>query len=556
MRGWLTAPELDDADESRRAKLLMTVLRTMFGLGAMGTLVAIVDPQNDLLVSVLFYVPVFAVMAALTALVRTGRVRLAAWVLSIFFWVLIAFVTLFFGGLHGQNAAIFAVTVMVAGSVISGRVAILLALASSLFCLFVAWLESEEKLPQALGPYTPLNAWSALTVTLVLMAVLLSTSLGSLEHMHEQAAAHARARDEALRRSVQAQKMEVVGTLASGVAHDFNNLLLVIQSSAQHLRARLAGDEGALETLADLDMASERAALITRQLLAFGRAKGGDLAAVDVVATVAELAPMLRRLLGAARELVIDTPGSGEVFATRVGIEQILLNLVVNARDAMPSGGTVTVRVRSEAQHVVLEVEDEGGGMDEATQRRALEPFFTTKEEGTGLGLATVNDLVGRFQGELRLRSAEGAGTCFSLRFPRHVAATSPERGVTVAPAANVTRRVLVVDDDPLVRRALARMVERSGYSVVEAESAEAALSLLVRGGETFDVVVTDVAMPGLHGDELARRLARELPALGVVLVSGNPLPDPQVGAGAKRRFLQKPVKLEALSAALEDVRA
>ncbi len=297
MRSWFTAPVLPDEEQTRKARLLMTVVRTMLVMGSVGGLVSFFDPQNSRLVWAGFYGGTFTITVLLARLVRAGRLSVTAWVVSMYFWVLIALVTLFFGGMKGENAAVFSVSIMLIGTVVGGRAAIGLAVVSCAWCGVVVLLELNGALPAQLGPYTPLNAWTAVTVTLILMSVLLRSSLESLQALHLKATRAAAERDDALQRSIQSQKLELVGRITSGIAHDLNNLLTVIMHSAAFLRSQHTDDRERQSALSDLDGAAERAALMTRQLLSFGRVHVGEREPMSLTAAVKQFEPMLKRLL-------------------------------------------------------------------------------------------------------------------------------------------------------------------------------------------------------------------------------------------------------------------
>ncbi len=542
------------ADAARRAQLMMSVLRTMVAMGTVGLIAALIDRRNDPLVSVVFYAPIFAAVLWMRHMVKRGHVLLTAWVSSMFFWVLIAFVTLCFGGLQGGNAACFGVCTMMVGSLVGGRAAIAVAAMSSAWCGLVAVLEVEHALPMQLGPYTPINAWTAITVTLVMMSVLLRNSLESIRAMHAQAATIAAERDEALRRSIQAQKMELVGNLAGGVAHDFNNLLMVIVGVSEALREdQLAERSSPPQLLDDLDAATERAMLMTRQLLTVGRVQAGELAPVDLGELVRVFALLLPRLIGPTIKIEVETDPDVVAHASRVGIEQILLNLAVNARDAMPDGGTLGLRVLADARHVRLLVADSGSGMSTDVQRQAFTPFFTTKTTGTGLGLATVRSAVERFGGTIEIASEPGKGTTFEIRIARVIVdRPAPKADPPALAATSTTRRLLLAEDDPLVGRVMVRIFEQAGFDVVAVVNGAEALALIERTGD-FACVVSDISMPILDGLELAARLAVSHPSLPVLLVSGDRAP-PQASSGAPRGFVAKPIERRGLLAALEQL--
>ena len=375
----------------------------------------------------------------------------------------------------------------------------------------------------------------------------------SLEHCLLTAALHARSQslmevnarlgDSLLRlESTQAQliessKMEAIGRLAGGVAHDFNNLLTVILNHASLVASGLAPDSPEQEDLAHVMDAGRRAAEITSQLLALGRkqiCKGDHL---DLGVTAQEICRMLRTLLGRGVTLEVEVAPDCVVVADRTQIEQAVMNLVLNARDAMPGGGVVRVVVRvagagevavlSEAAAppgpmVVLEVIDTGIGMDESTRARIFEPFFTTKAagHGTGLGLSVVYGVVTHAGGQVAVQSAPGQGTRISVFLPRRErVAVLP----TAEPRAAMTQRarVLVVEDSDAIRRVVTRILGRAGYEVTEACDGMEALSKVAAHQRAFDLVLTDLNMPRMGGLELAERLAHVLPGAQVILTTG-----------------------------------
>jgi signal transduction histidine kinase len=414
-----TAPSSSDDEAARKAKVLTPILDAMAVLCVFAFMLSLLDSGNELFVSVALYGAVFAVVAALRALTRRGHAVAAAWTLSVFVWLLIASVLPLFGGMNGHNASVFAVSIMLIGTLVGSRPALVLALLSSAWCAFVVALELTGTLPAAMSAYSPINAWIALSATLLLTTVLVLTTLRSLRDLHERAVAAANERDEALRRSIRAQKMELVGNLSSGIAHDFNNLLTVMKSAGQHLRARLSDSASdVVGALDDLDAVTQRATLMTRQLLTFGRAVDGPHEPIDVGQVVRSFASLLPRLLLSKIKIVVDAPEAATVSGSRAGLEQLLLNLAVNARDAMEGGGTLTFRVRTEGDAAVISVADTGAGIDPAIKSQIFEAFFTTKSTGTGLGLATVHDVVTRLGGSISVDSIVGEGTTFHVRLP------------------------------------------------------------------------------------------------------------------------------------------
>jgi len=567
MLSWLSIPGLPDEEDARRFRLLSRMLIAMIGLAFVGLGTSLLEPRNDVKVTLLFYGIVLCCLCTVGVFLRRGRVLAAGWGLSLFFWLLVAIVTVLFGGMQGQNAACFTVCVLLLGSVVSGRAAVIMAVVTSAWCVLIATLELRGLLPQSLGPYSPINAWAAVTITVMLTAVLLRSSLESLQRMHARAEQSARERDEALRRSIHGQKMELVGNLTSGIAHDFNNLLTVICNVSELLRAEGEVQRPAVASLLDdLDEATSRATLVTGQLLSLGRAPVTGAETVDLSQLVRGLARMLPRLLGSNVRLEVDASEPATVQASPAGLQQIVLNLAVNARDALADGGFIRLRVHAEPDeagsgYVCLIAEDNGIGMDAETQTRIFEPFFTTKANGTGLGLATVRELVTRYGGSIAVNSRPRAGSRFEVRFPRQVPATEPKRPTQHSDRppgnddASRQRRLLLVEDDQLVRRSVTRWLISEGFEVIAVADGHEALSVLKAAGD-IACVVSDIAMPGLDGEGLAAMLVEQHPELPVVLVSGNRTPNAAFTASPLRAFVPKPLSQVSLSRALERILA
>jgi nitrogen-specific signal transduction histidine kinase len=338
----------------------------------------------------------------------------------------------------------------------------------------------------------------------------------------------------------QSQKMEAVGRLAGGIAHDFNNLLTVIAGRAQLILSRLRPEEPIHRDASLVRSTADRAAALTQQLLAFSRKQVLQPQVLNLNKVVTGMEPMLGRLIGEDIDLaVIPVEQPGRVKADPAQIEQVIVNLVVNARDAMPEGGRLTVETAdveldaaSASRHfsvpagayVVLAVTDTGTGMDEATRTRVFEPFFTTKEpgKGTGLGLSTVYGIVKQSGGDIQLESEVGRGTRFKIYLPRVVEPAAPEEARPVpAPVPRGDETVLLVEDEPEVRDLAREILEASGYTVLQACDPQDALLIAERHGGPIHLLLTDVIMPRQSGRALAERLRPLRPELQVLFMSG-----------------------------------
>ena len=374
----------------------------------------------------------------------------------------------------------------------------------------------------------------------------------------------------------QAQKMEAVGRLAAGVAHDFNNLLTAILGTTDLMLEDLAADHPNREGLLDIRGATERAAVLTRQLLTFSRQQVVSPQVLRLNDLVIDLVKLLRRLLG--EDVTIATglaADCGSVNADPGQLEQVLVNLAVNARDAMPNGGRLTLETENvdldgdyptervtipAGRYVMLAVTDTGSGMDAKTKARIFEPFFTTKPvgKGTGLGLATVYGVVQQSRGYIWLYSELGHGTSFKIYLPRVDAAASQAAADEAAPGAlDGTETVLVAEDEEAVRQIIAKVLEARGYRVLIARDGVEALALAAARGETaIDLLVTDVVMPDMNGRELSRRLTEVHPKLKTLYLSGY-TDDAILHRGVLQEgvaFLQKPFSLGALARKVRDV--
>jgi two-component system cell cycle sensor histidine kinase/response regulator CckA len=373
----------------------------------------------------------------------------------------------------------------------------------------------------------------------------------------------------------QAQKMEAIGQLAGGVAHDFNNFLTIINGYSDLIQTQLEANSPVRDWVREIGQAGERAASLTRQLLAFSRKQVLEPKVLNLNAVVTDTAKMLQRLIGEDIDLnTVLVPGLGRIKADPGQIEQVLINLAVNARDAMPLGGKLTIetasielddtyaRGRSDVRpgrYVALVVADTGSGMDEATKARIFEPFFTTKGpgKGTGLGLATVYGILKQSDGHIAVDSKPGTGTTFTMYLPvveEVIASGKSHPGLNAPPRGKET--ILLAEDEPALRALARHVLEMQDYTVLEANQSEKALRIAEQHAGTIHLLLTDVVMPGMSGRLLAERVTAIRPGVKVLYLSGY-TDDAVVRHGvlqAETAFLQKPFTPSSLAAKVREV--
>ena len=356
----------------------------------------------------------------------------------------------------------------------------------------------------------------------------------------------------------QSQKMEAIGRLAGGVAHDFNNLLSVVLSYTSLLMGDLAATHPMYADLEQIQQAGHRAVELTRQLLAFSRQQVMQARVMSVSDTITGMEKMLRRLLGEDVELELRTAPDANVKADRGQIEQVIMNLVINARDAMPEGGQLVVETTETANEVTLAVTDDGVGMDDDTRARIFEPFFTTKGagKGTGLGLATVFGIVQQSGGTISVRSKVGEGTTIAVRLPRVrslVAGPVSSKQTTVRGG---TETILVVEDETPLRKLAVTILKRAGYDVIDAHDGQAAIEVAEACSKPIHLLLTDVVMPRMNGRQVSDRLSATRVQMKTLFMSGytDDAAVLQRVLASKAAFLQKPITPETLLAKVRKV--
>jgi signal transduction histidine kinase len=373
----------------------------------------------------------------------------------------------------------------------------------------------------------------------------------------------------------QSQKMEAVGRLAGGVAHDFNNLLTVIRGYSELLLARLAPEDSIRKDMIEVKKAADRASGLTRQLLAFSRRQFIAPKIIDLNALIANMDGMLRRLLGEdIVELCTElNPHTGSIRADAGQIEQVIMNLAVNARDAMPKGGRLTIETRNvtvgkptrqtpagvkPGSYVLLAVRDTGHGMDEETQSHLFEPFFTTKEKGkgTGLGLSTVYGIVKQTGGSIVVESQKDQGATFKIYFPLVDQGAPGAAGTPDAEPLHGRETILLVEDEPAVRGLVHETLRLHGYTVLEARHGIEALMTGAKHQGPIHLLLTDVVMPQMSGPEVAEKIQIVRPGIKVLYMSGypdHPLFE-QGGIARDASFLPKPFTPNVLAKKVRDV--
>lgn len=575
-------PLFEDDDLTREARLLYIVLLILLVLSVVFTATATFvheDPRPLYMTgAVLIPLLISSLMIA-----RGGRVRVVSIVTSIVLWLFITLIAFLGGTVRGPSLLNYFTVITVTALVWDRRASMVLAGLSLLATLALLIGETQGWLPQPSLPSTTASYWMVFAGTMCLIAGLIFVATKSLSgslrrtRQSQRALGHSlRQLQETQNRLLQAQKMEAVGRLAGGVAHDFNNHLTAIRGYAEMAAATSEMDDQAREDVQEIKKSVDRAARLTRQLLAFSRKQLLQPQTVDLNALVADCERMLRRLIGEDIDIALRLGSNLHFTLADPGqIETVIINLALNARDAMPDGGQIIIETanveleepyldqRTEAapgSYVMIAVTDTGVGMDPETRDRVFEPFFTTKDagHGTGLGLSTVYGIVKQSDGYIWVYSEPGEGTTIKVYLPRsHAQHEEMRPTATEMSDMDGTETIMVVEDDQAVLDLVARTLERRGYTVSKASRADLALSVARLHEDTIDLLLTDIILPGgKSGRELAQELLEERDDMKVLYMSGyTPGAISHHGVlDSGIRYLQKPFSPDGLSRTVRQI--
>jgi signal transduction histidine kinase/ActR/RegA family two-component response regulator len=541
-----------DRLESERSRILSTILSA--GAVVSGSMFVLVPLWRvNSRASMVGYGLTFALHVAHLLLVGAGRPLFAARSFSILFLVLVTALIYSYGGVRSLGGFVYPLVVLFAGLTWSAAAALGVAGTAALTAIVMALLESRGLLTPVSPEITAGAASAVITASVTMTAVMLGVALRVIRESSTEALLNERKRRELEGDLARAQRMESLGKLAGGLAHDFNNMLTGIIGHAE-LVAQRAGNDPILERHAQLILgASERAARLTQQLLTFSRRRERFVETVGLNQIVKNVLAILEGSLDPRIQVVAQLEASPDWVEGDVpSLESAVLNLAVNGRDAMPEGGTLSVRTGRENGQLRLEVSDTGTGIPAGIMDRIFEPYFTTKEigKGTGLGLAAVYGTAHEHGGTIEVSSREGAGTRVTLRFP--AAPPPPRPGIEDAAATGPPLRVLAVDDEPSVLESVSGMLARLGHVALPAKSASEALRLL-SSERAIDVVILDLIMPEMSGREMLDRIRALRPEIRVLLTSGYS----EEAAGERTHtqpgtFLRKPYRQADLARALD----
>jgi signal transduction histidine kinase/CheY-like chemotaxis protein len=543
-----------DRLELERSRILTTILTA--GAIVSGSMFLFVPLwREDATGSMVGYGLTCALHLVHLQLVRAGRPLLAARSFTVLFFVLATALTYAYGGVRGLGVFIFPLVVLSAGLTWSALAALGVAVSSALTAIGLALMESRGLLTPVEPAISAGAASAVITASVAMTAVMLVVALRVIRASSEEALLNERRLRELESDLARAQRMESLGKLAGGLAHDFNNMLTGIIGHAELLTLKAETDSGLKRHAQLILAASERAAQLTQQLLAFSRKRDRLVETLELNQLVKNVLAILERSLDPRIRIVTELQALPDwVEGDAASLESAFLNLAVNGRDAMPEGGTLFIRTDGDNREVRLEVQDTGTGIPPELLDKIFEPYFTTKEigKGTGLGLAAVYGTAEEHGGTIEVTSREGGGTTFRLRLPR---APGPPSARAEAPVLSTgpPLRVLAVDDEPAVLESVAGMLAELGHAVLPAASASEAFQLL-RAESAIDVVILDMVMPQMSSGDMLERIRKHRPDIPILLTSGySELPAQDRSRSHSQAFLRKPYRQAELGRALAE---
>jgi signal transduction histidine kinase/CheY-like chemotaxis protein len=547
-----------DRLELERSRILTTILSAgSIVSGAMALLVPLW--RENAAASMIGYGLTFVLHLAHLALVRAGRPLLAARSFTVLFFFLVTGLIYSYGGVRSLGGFVYPLVVLFAGLAWSGAAALGVAAAAALTAIGMSLLESRGLLTPVEPMISSGAASAVITASVAMTAVMLAVALRVIRASSDKALMNERKLRELERDLARAQRMEALGKLAGGLAHDFNNMLTGIIGHAELVTLKAASDPG-LKRHAQLILGtSERAAELTRQLLAFSRKREPFVGTVGLNQLVRNVVAILEGSVDPRIRVQAELKAEPDwVEGDAASLESAILNLAINGRDAMPEGGTLSLRTAHENGGLRLDVCDTGTGIASGVIDKIFEPYFTTKAvgKGTGLGLAAVYGTTQEHGGTIEVESREGQGTRFILRLPRAAGPPSVKgtRSEARREAGSPALRVLAVDDEPAVLESVSGMLAQLGHAVLPAASAAEAFQIL-GSSEAIDVVLLDLVMPGLPARAMLDRIREIRPEIPVLLTSGysEELMKDSPPIDARAGFLRKPYRRAELARALTD---
>ncbi len=537
LKALIAPPSFADPERAHTATILNALIWFFFGTLILAATVGLAFIYTATLSSVMFIIGLAAILFISLAVMRSGHPRAASAIMVAAMWIVFSILALLSGGIISVNLVFLLSTSIAAGLLLGMGKATISAFLSSAFVLALAVLDIRGIPIAHPFPAPPLSRWLQFSFAMAMTLIVLGISLKSRKQALQRARQELEIREKAEEALCQSQKMESIGRLAGGIAHDFNNLLTGIMGNLE-LALLASPPETLAARIIEARKAGERAAELTRQLLTYSRRQLIEPEILDLRELISSLSGFLSRILGENISLSVrSAAGVGTVLADRSQVEHALLNLAANARDAMPSGGSLDFSLSEEAVQkgrrpdvkagafVRIAVTDTGVGMTKEVMANIFEPFYTTKGrgKGTGLGLAMVLGAMAQNGGFVEVESSPGKGSSFSLYLPRVDGPAAPTKEWSVEPSIPPgTESVVIVEDEPTVRAVILDVLRGAGYRTTAFASAEEAFAGL-DGIPEADLLVTDVVLPGSDGHAVARAFQEAMPSLRVLLISGYP---------------------------------